>query len=269
MSESPEEQVPEEEVSFFVDDATLKAPAGMSVLEALETAGIRLPHLCYHPALTPAANCRLCLVEVQVEAHQPAVRPACALKVKRGLTIYTDTPAVKEARDAAFHRLLQMAPNDENLMRMAAEFGVGTGPPADGCIRCRLCVRVCGEVVGQSALKTTRINKMMYVVPSGNECIGCGTCANICPTKAIWIEDADGVRTIRIRDEIIGRHVLQRCEACGARFATEKFLAHIEDSTHDHAHVKEEHTYCPTCAKLFSSRVASVRKTTYKPWFPR
>ena len=64
-----------------------------------------------------------------------------------------------------------------------------------------------------------------YVIPSEEgPCIGCGTCTSICPTGAIIFEDKGNVRTILIRDEVIGRHPLERCEMCGRNFATAKFL---------------------------------------------
>jgi bidirectional [NiFe] hydrogenase diaphorase subunit len=61
------------------------------------------------------------------------------------------------------------------------------------------------------------------VVPIPDACIGCGTCANLCPTQVIKVEDLENVRTISIRDEVIGRHPLETCEGCGKRFATPKF----------------------------------------------
>ena len=90
--------------------------------------------------------------------------------------------------------------------------------------------------------------------------VGCGTCVNICPTEAIHLEDKESVRTISIRGEVIGRHVLQRCEACGKLFATERFLKHVKERVTPHPDVKEHHQYCPTCAKLFSDRVKSSGK---------
>jgi ferredoxin len=101
-------------------------------------------------------------------------------------------------------------------------------------------------------------NGQNFVAPIENLCIGCGTCANICPTRVIKVEDRENVRTISIRDEVIGRHPLERCEGCGRLFATPKFLAHIHRRTVAHTDVKTHHKYCPTCAKLFSDRIKSV-----------
>ncbi len=89
-------------------------------------------------------------------------------------------------------------------------------------------------------------------------CICCGTCVNICPTKVIRVEDRENVRTISIRDDVIGRHPLERCEGCGALFATPRFLNHIHDRIAPHPDVKVHHQYCPTCSKLFSDRVRAA-----------
>jgi hypothetical protein len=74
------------------------------------------------------------------------------------------------------------------------------------------------------------------------------------------MEDRDDQRTIYIRDTVIGRSTLVKCEACGRMFATQKFLSRVEERTEDHPHVKEPHQYCPTCAKLLSDRIKSSRK---------
>ena len=101
---------------------------------------------------------------------------------------------------------------------------------------------------------------MDFVVPIEGRCIGSGTCANICPTNVIHVEDRDNVRTISIRDEVIGRHSMVRCEGCGRLYATNKFLDHIHRRTASHADTKTHHKYCPNCSKLFSDRIQTFEK---------
>jgi len=189
---------------------------------------------------------------------------ACVLKVKDGLAIKTKSDAVRRARTRAFRNLLQMAPQAKNIIALAKSYDIDPGPPSDGCVRCRLCVRVCKEIVGPGALKMEKRDGMNYVVPLEGLCIGCGTCANICPTNVIFVEDHDNVRTISIRDEVIGRHPLERCEGCGKQYATPKFLNHIHKRTASHTEVKAQHSYCPTCAKLFSDRIRTVNDRTQR-----
>ncbi len=228
----------------------------------LRKEGIAIPSLCYHPALShPIASCKLCAVEIMnTDAGAPGkIKLACTLKAQTGLVVETDTEAVRQARTTAINHLLSLAPQSEILLQIAERFQLPTTPAPDGCIRCRLCVQICKEIVGANALRTSRINDRTFVVPDPGNCIGCGTCVNICPTKAIRIEDKDNVRTISIRDEIIGRHPLLRCEGCGAMFTTPRFLDHVHSrSTEHHPDVKEQHLYCPSCAKLIRRSIGAL-----------
>ena len=151
---------------------------------------------------------------------------------------------------AAFQRLVQYAPESKVIRSMAAEYGIDLGPAPDECIRCRLCTRLCKEIVGAGALVMKKVGGVDMIMPAeGNRCIGCGTCVNICPTGAIKLRDEGFFRTISIRDEIVGHNPLVRCEACGNLFATQKFLSRVEKTTDAHPHVKAHHQYCPTCAQ--------------------
>jgi ferredoxin len=193
---------------------------------------------------------------------------SCILKVSEGLDITTTGAIVDAARKKAFKDLLRIAPQSDRLRRMAREFGVDLGPPPDGCVRCRLCVRVCKEIVGAGALKMKKIDGVAFVVPEPESCIGCGTCANICPTGVIRVDDRENVRTVTIRDELIGKHPLERCEGCGRWFATTRFIDFIDRRTAPHPHVKETHAYCPNCAKLFSDRTRAVSEHSVKTRMP-
>ncbi len=241
-------------VHIVIDERPCEAEEGMTVMEVLKQNEIRVPTLCYHKALRPIGACKLCAVEVKSKAGKPRVMLSCILKAKQGLAISTDSELVKKAREKAMHRLLSLAPQAKRLRQIAEEFDIPTGPIPDGCVRCRLCIRVCKEVVGVGALKMEKRDGTSYVLPIEGLCIGCGTCANICPTGTIHLVDEEGIRTISIREETIGIHPLLRCEACGRYFASQKFLAHISEATLPHIDIKEHHRYCPTCSKLFSDR---------------
>lgn len=261
MDHNPESPATESNpVQIVIDGKSFTADPKMTVLEVLRANDYDIPTLCYHPALTPSRSCKLCAVEVKAKSGRAATVLSCILPVKEGLEIQTESVAVLQAREQAFAGLLQMAPQSTKIRELAVKHGIEIGPPPDGCIRCRLCVQVCKEIVGPGALRMENTNGTRRVVPVPEACIGCGTCANICPTQVIRIEDAENVRTISIRDKVIGRHPLEICEGCGRRFATPKFLDHITQRIATHADVKEHHHYCPTCAKLFSDRIKSLRK---------
>ena len=64
----------------------LKARKGQMIIEATDQAGIYVPRFCYHDKLTIAANCRMCLVEVE---KAPKPLPACATPVAEGMKVFT------------------------------------------------------------------------------------------------------------------------------------------------------------------------------------
>lgn len=242
-------------VTISVDGQAYPAEEGQTVLQVLRAHGVSIPTLCYHPALKPSGSCRLCAVEVTGKSGRPVAMLSCIMPVKDGLLIKTTGEIVQAARIKAFRRLLQMAPQSKRIRDLAEHYEVDLGPPPDGCVRCRLCIRVCKEIIGAGALRMEKREGNDFVVPLEGACIGCGTCANICPTGAIAVDDREGVRTISIRDEIIGIHAMERCQACGRPFATRKFVEYAEKHTQPHPDVKEHHRYCPTCAKLLADRV--------------
>ena len=239
-------------VTIVIDGKDYVVEEGHSLLKVLRSNGKNIPSLCYHPALkTPIGACKLCAVEIRVKDKPSKVALSCAVKTGEGLQVEIATEAVRLARSNAIQQLLAFAPQSGALLKLADSYGIETPFQPDGCIRCHLCERVCREIVGADALKTVKREGRKFIVPVEGACIGCGTCANICPTQAIRIEDKETVRTISIRDEIIGIHPLERCEGCGKRFATPKFLEYIHHRTLHHPDVKEHHQYCPSCAKLF------------------
>lgn len=243
-------------ITITIDDKPYTAEEGQTVLQVARKNHIDIPTLCFHPALKPSGSCKLCAVEVFVRTAKRSriTMLACILKIKDGLKVETGGELVSKARTKAFRNLIKMAPQSKQLHRMAADYDISLGAPPDGCIRCRLCVRVCQEIVGAGALQVQKKEGVAFIVPTPDKCIGCGTCANICPTDAIRVIDDNNVRTVKIREEIIGKHPLERCEGCGRYFATPLFIAHTAKRTAPHPQVKVPHNYCPTCAKLFSTR---------------
>lgn len=255
-------------VTIKVNGQTYEVEEGFRLLTVLKEIGIKIPSICFHHALTPAASCKLCAVEVKEGDKPYAIKLACAIKTKEGLEVTTESAMIHQQRNRALGNLLTMAPQSETLLKIGAEFGLTMGPVPDGCIRCRLCVRVCSEVIGARALTFIKREGRNFVVPSEKgECIGCGTCANICPTGAIKIVDKDKVRTMFVGEQVIARHPLLRCEMCGKLYATPKFLKHTEHHVEPHTDTKEHHQFCPTCAKLHARkelRMLSPRlATTY------
>ena len=241
-------------IEITIDDKKILAKENQTILQVAKENKIKIPHLCFHPALKPSGSCKLCGVEVASPTGKQVVMLSCIIKVKENLKVKTNSELVKSNRDKAFNKLLQMAPDSLRIRDLANEFGVGITPPPNGCIRCRLCIRVCNEIVKAKALKMVKTENGSMVVPNPGCCIGCGTCANLCPTHIIKVRDLDNVRTVSIKEEIIGQLPLERCEGCGKMYATANFLKHVEEINLTHPDTKEHHNLCPSCIKLMSNR---------------
>ena len=78
--------LPPDHVTVFIDGVELAAPKGSMIIQAADKAGIPIPRFCYHDKLAIAANCRMCLVEVE---KMPKPAPACATPVMDGMKVST------------------------------------------------------------------------------------------------------------------------------------------------------------------------------------
>ena len=92
-----------------IDGVEIEVPAGFSVLQAAEMAGKEVPRFCFHDRLSVAANCRMCLVEVE-KAPKPVA--SCAFPVGEGMVVKTDSPMVRKARRGVMEFLLINHPLD-------------------------------------------------------------------------------------------------------------------------------------------------------------
>lgn len=247
-------------ITIYINDQAIEAEAGTTVLQAARAGNIHIPTLCHHPALKASGSCKICAVAVEKASGDKSIMLSCILKVKPGLRLWTTGDEVHQARSRALLKLVAMAPMSERIHALAEKEGIYLPPAPDGCIRCRLCVRVCKEIIGKEALRMEKCDGRQMVTPDPDRCIGCGTCANICPTQAITVKDEGGMRSVTIRGVVFGRHALLRCQGCGKYYATEKQIRLMEERTAPHPQVKEHHNYCANCAKLFSDRMIVMQK---------
>jgi len=184
-------------INFIIDDRELQVEEGKTVLEVALDVGIKIPHLCYHPELTPYGACRLCLVEI-VRRGRSMLKAACLYEVTEGLIVKTDTERVRKTQKIIFELLLARCPDSEKLKTLAQEYGVTETrfrlKKTENCILCGLCARVCAEVARMSAINlANRGPRKKIQTPFGkisDVCIGCGACAYLCPTGTIKIEEA-------------------------------------------------------------------------------
>ena len=96
-------------VEVEIDGQKVEVAPGSMVLQAATKLGIYIPHFCYHKKLSIAANCRMCLVDVE---KAPKALPACATPVAPGMKIATASEKAKKAQQAVMEFLLINHPLD-------------------------------------------------------------------------------------------------------------------------------------------------------------
>lgn len=167
-------------VHIEIDGVSLEVPQGSMVIEAADKAGIAIPRFCYHKKLSIAANCRMCLVDVE---KAPKPLPACATPVSEGMKIHTQSMRAKIAQKAVMEFLLINHPLDCpicdqggqcELQDVALSYGSDVSKYTEGkravseknigplirtdmtrCIHCTRCVRFGTEVAGIRELGAT------------------------------------------------------------------------------------------------------------------
>ncbi len=92
-----------------MDGRELEFAPGTSLIQLAEKNGIDIPYYCWHPRLSIAANCRMCLVEVE---KAPKLQPACEAMCRDGMVVHTKSKKVLEARAAVQEFLLINHPID-------------------------------------------------------------------------------------------------------------------------------------------------------------
>ena len=203
-------------VNIKINGHQIRARAGQTVMEAAKGAGIDIPSLCHHPAVTPLGACRICVVEIE---RQRGLQPACTFPVTEGMRVETESAKAVEERKFILELLFSEGNHycpfcersgDCELQALAYRYGLdhwvypnpGQAKPVDGtrehfimdsnrCILCRRCIRACSELAANNTLGVKFRGAKTEVcadggVPFGEStCISCGTCLQICPTGAL------------------------------------------------------------------------------------
>jgi NADH dehydrogenase/NADH:ubiquinone oxidoreductase subunit G len=250
-----------------VDGRPAKAKAGQTILDVCRPLGKDIPTLCHHASLEPYAACRVCLVEITA-GGRVGLAPACQYPVSEGLAVATDSPAVRSARRVVLELLLARCPGNKVIRDLAARFGVTSTPypsenPAENCILCGQCVRVCEQLVGTSAIGFSQRGIERRVTAPFDEtserCIGCMACVAVCPTGHILSVDDGAVRKMVTWKTDVD---LIRCESCGEPFAGEKMMELVRAKLP--ARVKLE-KYCEKCRRTQTARRLSKASARGKP----
>jgi heterodisulfide reductase subunit A2 len=175
-------------VELTINDQHVEVEEGTKLLRAIEKLGIKVPTLCDHKALSPYGACRLCIVEVGTKGRSAQIQASCAYPAEEGLFVTTETERLRRARKITAELLLARCPDSETIQRIAADLGVKeprVKKKFDDCVYCGLCVRMCAEKMGRSAVGFSgRGPRKKVASPFGKHnpmCWTCGACNFICP----------------------------------------------------------------------------------------
>ena len=197
-----------------IDGRPIEVAPGTPVIEAAKRLGIYVPHFCYHSKLSIAANCRMCLVEVE---KAPKPMPACATPVSDGMKVWTHSPSAKKAQNGVMEFLLINHPLDCPICDQGGEcqlqdLAVGYGGSASRyqeekrvvlrkdlgplvaaeemtrCIQCTRCVRFGEEIGGVMELGMVNRGELAEIVAfvgRGVDSELSGNMIDLCPVGAL------------------------------------------------------------------------------------
>lgn len=207
-------------VNITIDGKKLQVEQGITILEAARQASIKIPTLCFLKDINEIGACRMCLVEIK---GARALQASCVYPVAEGLEIYTQSPAVREARKVTLELILSnhdkkcltcVRSKNCELQSLAEELnikdirfeGASTNLPLDDfspsivrdpnkCVLCRRCVSMCKNIQTVSVISATErgfksaiscaFDRSLEEVP----CTMCGQCISVCPVGALREKD--------------------------------------------------------------------------------
>ncbi|MCU0661084.1 MAG: 2Fe-2S iron-sulfur cluster-binding protein [Myxococcota bacterium] len=189
-------------IDITINGKPVQVIQGSFLLGAVRSAGFDVPTLCHHKDLTPNGTCRLCLSEIELKGRKRLVT-ACNYPVREPLCVSTTAEPVVKHRKMLAQMYLGRWPNVPAIQNIAEQCGVTDGsrfkselteenPKA--CILCGHCTRACEEFTLERVLdfagRGIKRHLTMAFGEPDSHCIGCTSCAYVCPTGAISVVDA-------------------------------------------------------------------------------
>ncbi len=218
-------------MKLVIDNRTVEAPEGTTILDAARHSGVAIPSLCSHPELTPYGGCRLCIVEVEGMRGFPT---ACTTRAEEGMTVRTVTAEIRQLRREVLQLILSEHPASCLMCEEAeacASFqttirkaGVTTG--------CRTCTND-GRCDLQEVVESVGLEEIAYPIyyrnipvekddpfydRDYNLCILCGRCVRICQEVRMngTLAFKQRGRRTTIGPAFDRSHLEAGCEFCGA-----------------------------------------------------
>ncbi len=204
-------------LKVLIDGVEVEVAHGATIMDATNKVGTYVPHFCYHRKLSIAANCRMCLVEVE---KAPKPLPACATPVTDGMKVWTHSANAKKAQNAVMEFLLINHPLDCPICDQGGEcqlqdLAVGYGPSNSRyteekrvvlrkelgplvaaeemarCIQCTRCVRFGQEIAGVMELGLAGRGENSEIVSFVGKAVESelsGNMIDLCPVGALTSE---------------------------------------------------------------------------------
>jgi bidirectional [NiFe] hydrogenase diaphorase subunit len=242
-----------------IDGKKLSAENGETILAVARRAGIDIPTLCHHDALGSVGACRVCVVEICRKGRdEKRIVSSCQYPAEDGLSVSTQSSLVRELRQTILSLLVARCPEVGAIRELAETYGeiveYERFNEKERCILCYLCVRTCAAV-GPNAIAAVGRGKLKEIAPPFHEeaeaCVGCGSCARICPTGCISMEDTEDTRNIWGRE-----FELVKCEVCGTPLITRDYLGYAVEKS---GLAESYYTTCAPCKrKALAERFASI-----------
>ena len=238
-------EVTPQTVEFKLDQQTIHAFEGETILKAAKRHGIDIPHLCYKDGYRADGNCRACVVEIKGER---TLAPSCCRSATAGMEVQANSERAVKSQKMVLEMLLSDMPDtgykwsetDESqqhgeLSEWAARMDVTVRPelkalrreqprtdvshPAmavnlDACIQCNRCVRACREEQVNDVIGYAMRGSHSEIVfdlndPMGDStCVACGECVQACPTGALMPKTQVG-------SQVVDKKVDSVCPFCG------------------------------------------------------
>lgn len=225
-------------VNLTIDRLPVSVKEGTTLMEAAESIGIHIPHLCYWKGLNEIAACRVCVVELEGRDH---LITACNTKVEEGMVIYTNSPKVRLDRRLTVQLILSqhdcrcatcVRSGNCSLQKIATDLNVQDGlfeerlekqpwdktfpliRQSEKCIKCMRCVQVCDKIQSLNIWDLEGTGSRSTINVTGNrtineaDCSLCGQCITHCPvgalherddTEKLWRALADPNKTVVVQ----------------------------------------------------------------------